>query len=228
VKIMHEKSRSRLAIALGGLALLVAGGSVRADGGGFFCHCPPPLRWCSEQAPCIKFKCACPRPVCDPCDLQHYGVFATCWHPWPFQPNWSHCQSPPPGAVLPTPAYPPYAPRAPQERRADPVKEGEFPAPRSREPREMEAPQVRNTAYRVVEQPAAPVREVPPAPRRIVEQPTAPVREVPPAPRRIVEEAPVQVSVPQTLPTLGYQIIETPAIPVQKTPANVTVIRIGH
>ena len=207
---MHEKSRSRLAIALGGLALLVAGGSVKA-GGEIFCHCPPPLRWCSEQAPCIKFKCACPRPVCDPCDLQHYGVFATCWHPWPFQPNWSHCQSPPPGAVLPTPAYPPYAPRAPQERRADPVKEGEFPAPRSREPREMDAPQVRNTAYRVIERPSAPVREVPKAPRRIEETPT-----------------PVSIPVPQAMPSLGYQISETPPAPVQKPQSNVTVIRIGH
>ena len=216
---MYEKSRSRLAIALGGLALLVAGGSAKA-GGEIFCHCPPPLRWCSEQAPCIKFKCACPRPVCDPCDLQHYGVFATCWHPWPFQPNWSHCQSPPPGAVLPPPAYPPYAPRAPQERRADPVKEGEFPAPRSREPKEMDAPQVRNTTYRTIEQP--------PAPRRIVEQPSAPVRELPPAPRRVVEEVPTSTSVPQPLPTLAFQVGETPAAPVQKTQSNMPVIRIGH
>ena len=205
---MHEKSRSGLAIALGGLALLVAGGSAKA-GGEIFCHCPPPLKWCSEQAPYIKFKCACPRPVCDPCELQHYGVFATCWHPWPFQPNWSHCQSPPPGAVLPPPAYPPYAPRAPQERRADPVKEGEFPTPRTREPREMDSPQVRNTAYRSVE--AHP----------------APVRESRPAPRRVIEETPVSVSVPQPLPTLGYSISETP-VPVQKSPSNPTVIRIGH
>jgi hypothetical protein len=179
VKIMYEKSRSGLAIALGGLALLVAGGSVRA--GEVFCHCPPPLTWCAEQAPCIKFKCACPRPVCDPCALEHYGVFATCWQPWPFQPNWSHCRTIPPGVALPAPAYPPYTPRAPQERRDDPAKEREFPKPRPSELKEEpDSPQVRNTSYRSAEQPAplplAPEISLPELPAQVIEAPSIPVQ----------------------------------------------------
>jgi len=198
---MQEKSRSGLALALGGLALLIAGGSAQAGEGGLFCHCPPPLKWCSEQAPCIKFKCACPRPVCDPCDLQHYGYYLTCWHPWPFQPNWTHCQTIPPGAALPPPAYPPYPPRAPQDRRLEPTKEGEFPTPRLSDPKDqMESPQVRNTGYRVNEQP--PVRQ---APRRLPEEPSAPVQ------------------MPQA--TVGYRLDDAPSVPAQQPQTNRPAVR---
>ena len=75
--------------------------------------CPAPFKWFSEGGPRICFKCACPRPVCDPCKLEHAGYYATCWSPWPYPPDWSHCPTPPSGAVLPPPAYPPYAPRRP-------------------------------------------------------------------------------------------------------------------
>jgi hypothetical protein len=65
------------------------------------CHqwCPPCYIHCAEGAPKIKFKCGCPKPVCDPCSLEHYGYYRTCWQPWPFAPDWSHCPVPPPGAL---------------------------------------------------------------------------------------------------------------------------------
>src|SRR5262249_15074712 len=59
----------------------------------------------------LKFKCACPKPVCDPCNLPHYGYFATCWRPWPWPHDWSHCPVPPPGALVPMPPPAPPPPR---------------------------------------------------------------------------------------------------------------------
>jgi hypothetical protein len=43
--------------------------------------CPPPLVHCAPKPPKIKFKYACPLPVCKPCDLQGYGYYPTCWRP---------------------------------------------------------------------------------------------------------------------------------------------------
>ncbi len=188
---MQEKSRSGLGVLLSGIALIVAGSSAQAGGLGLCCSCPPPLTWCSEQAPCLKFKCACPRPVCDPCDLQHYGYYATCWQPWPFQPDWSHCSTIPPGAALPPPAYPPYSPRAPQDRRPDTIREEDLPKPRPKD--QMDNPQVRNTGYRVGEQPyearVAPTQQS--APILVpVPQTQVPVQQVP--------TSSVQPSAPET------------------------------
>jgi hypothetical protein len=73
---------------------------------GRFC-CPPPFCHTQEGPPCIKYKCGCPRPVCNPCDLPHYGYFQPCWRPNPFAPDFSHCPSVPPAAlVTPTPLQP--------------------------------------------------------------------------------------------------------------------------
>ena len=76
--------------------------------------CPPPYIHCAEGPPCIKFKCACPKPVCDPCSLEHYGYYQTCWRPSSFQPDWSHCPVPAPAIVLENalaaPALPPVEP----------------------------------------------------------------------------------------------------------------------
>jgi hypothetical protein len=49
---------------------------------------------CQDGPPKLKFKKMCPKPVCNPCCLLHYGYFATCWHPWPFPPDFSHCPYP--------------------------------------------------------------------------------------------------------------------------------------
>jgi hypothetical protein len=76
-------------------------------GGGYNCggccqthHCPPAFKWCHEGPPHICFRHGCPRPVCDPCNLPHFGYFETCWSPYPFPPNWSHCPTPPPAALV--------------------------------------------------------------------------------------------------------------------------------
>jgi hypothetical protein len=79
--------------------------------------CPPKFWHWAEGPPKLKFKKACPKPVCDPCTLPHAGYYQTCWHPWPWDPDWSHCVLPPtaltygeaPGdVVIPLPS-----PRAP-------------------------------------------------------------------------------------------------------------------
>jgi hypothetical protein len=95
-----------------GLALALFAGQASADPGGDCCcqrwHCPPPYYHCQEGPPCIKFQCGCPKPVCGPCDLQHWGYFETCWRPWPFPPDWTHCPVPPPSAQLEGMAMPAY------------------------------------------------------------------------------------------------------------------------
>jgi hypothetical protein len=53
--------------------------------------CPKPYLYYFEGRPRIKFKHACPRPICDPCNLEHYGYYQTCWCPWPFPPDMRHC-----------------------------------------------------------------------------------------------------------------------------------------
>jgi hypothetical protein len=53
--------------------------------------CPNAYVHWAEGPPRVKFKRASPRPVCDPCNLEHYGYYQTCWCPWPFPPDTRHC-----------------------------------------------------------------------------------------------------------------------------------------
>lgn len=80
-------------------------------------HCPPKFWHWEEGPPKLKFKRACPKPVCDPCSLPHAGYFQTCWSPWPWAPDWSHCALPPSvGLVEDVPSdavVPLYTPRDP-------------------------------------------------------------------------------------------------------------------
>jgi hypothetical protein len=62
--------------------------------------CPPAYRFCLHGAPCIKFKCGCPLPVCPPCDAPNWGYFQPCWRPWPWPPNTAHCPYPTPAALV--------------------------------------------------------------------------------------------------------------------------------
>lgn len=121
-------------------------GTPTAGGGGScgsFCgsicqthHCPPAYVHCLEGPPCIRWKCGCPRPICNPCDLPHWGYFDTCWNPWPWPADWTHCPSAPPAQFvtlnplvhpnLQAPQRPPVAP-APRS--------GGAPAPSFSEPR---------------------------------------------------------------------------------------------
>jgi hypothetical protein len=64
-------------------------------------HCPPAFHHCQEGPPHLCFKCGCPHPVCNPCDLPHWGYFETCWAPFPVQwLDWTHCPTPPPAAFV--------------------------------------------------------------------------------------------------------------------------------
>lgn len=63
-------------------------------------HCPPALKHCTEGPPHICFKCGCPRPICNPCMNPNWGYFETCWNPWPWPPDYSHCRAVPPAAMI--------------------------------------------------------------------------------------------------------------------------------
>ncbi len=63
-------------------------------------HCAPPLRHCQEGPPRIHWSHGCPRPICDPCTMPNWGYSDTCWQPWPFPPDWSHCPTVPPAALV--------------------------------------------------------------------------------------------------------------------------------
>jgi hypothetical protein len=86
---------------------------------GFKVKCPPPYYHVYEGPPCLKFKKGCPRPVCDPCELPHFGYYQSCWTPWPYPPDWRHCPYPTPSDMLPPPPYPPFTPKLNQERPTD-------------------------------------------------------------------------------------------------------------
>jgi hypothetical protein len=62
--------------------------------------CCPKTTFCRPEAPCIKWKCVCPKPVCNPCNLPHYGYYHTCWRPWFYPPDYGHCPYPPPSVAL--------------------------------------------------------------------------------------------------------------------------------
>ena len=93
-------------LALAGVALLTIGPAARAGDCCDNWHCPPKFVHCMERPPCPCYKCMCPRPVCNPCQLPHAGYYRTCWQPWPWPPDWSHCPAPPPSVKLPPPLPP--------------------------------------------------------------------------------------------------------------------------
>jgi hypothetical protein len=63
-------------------------------------HCPPAFKYIYEPGPNIHWHCGCPHPICNPCDLPNWGYHETCWTPYPFPPNWSHCATLPPAAYV--------------------------------------------------------------------------------------------------------------------------------
>jgi hypothetical protein len=63
-------------------------------------HCPPAFNYCYERPPCIHWHCGCPHPICNPCDLPHFGYYEPCWSPWPFPANLAHCPTPPPASFV--------------------------------------------------------------------------------------------------------------------------------
>jgi hypothetical protein len=88
----------------GALALVMAAGPVAyadppCDGHCQHWFCPCPFYHCMEGPPKIKYKKGCPRPVCPPCTLEHWGYFE------PFPPDWTHCPVPPPAAHMEAPLF---------------------------------------------------------------------------------------------------------------------------
>src|SRR5262245_35910818 len=93
-----------------GLGLTLAAAQTAHAVGPLFCklHCPPPLHHWMECCPCIKWHCACPKPICSPCHQPNWGYYQPCWSPWPWPPDWSHCPVMPPAAmVIPPGSGPP-------------------------------------------------------------------------------------------------------------------------
>ena len=80
------------------------------------CHsewCCPKYTFTIERPPHICFKRVCPKPVCNPCDIEGYGYYPTCWRPWAYPPNYNHCPVPPPGVLASQPPPLVVAPGAP-------------------------------------------------------------------------------------------------------------------
>jgi hypothetical protein len=82
-------------------ALMALGSAARAEDGGCCSSgfCCPRTTFCQTRAPHICFKKVCPKPICDPCTLEHFGYYHTCWRTWPFPPDYSHCCTPPPAQL---------------------------------------------------------------------------------------------------------------------------------
>lgn len=103
--------------ALGGLLLLHQAALAQEACGvaaGVSCNScqwlPPFLRWCHEGAPRIRIQHGCPKPICNPCATPNWGYYQSCWAPWPFQPDTSHCRAP---TSQQAPLMPPAAASAP-------------------------------------------------------------------------------------------------------------------
>lgn len=85
---------------LAALAMFFAAGGARAQDC-TTCNkscCPPPYRHCQEGAPRIKVEKGCPLPICNPCNAPNWGYYQTCWNPWPWGRDFSHCPVMPPAA----------------------------------------------------------------------------------------------------------------------------------
>jgi hypothetical protein len=56
---------------------------------------------CQPKPPCILFPRVCGKCVCNPCEMEHFGYYNTCWAPWGFHPDFSHCPTPQLASVVP-------------------------------------------------------------------------------------------------------------------------------
>ena len=124
----------------GGAGGCPTGGCATGDCGA--CGCPTgncQSEWCCpkycftiEKPPRIVFKTICPKPVCNPCDIEGYGYYPTCWRPWAYPPNYNHCPVPPPGVLASQPpplVVAPSAPGASHEEALPPPRQSANPNP---------------------------------------------------------------------------------------------------
>jgi hypothetical protein len=68
--------------------------------------CCPHTKHCMEGPPRICFQCGCGRPIMSPCSAPNWGYYQTCWSPWPWGPDWSHCPVQPPASLVWPPGPP--------------------------------------------------------------------------------------------------------------------------
>jgi hypothetical protein len=133
------------ALLLAGLTAAAWSDAARADGGscpaggcatgtcatgncGSWFSCCPKYHFTIEKPPKICFKTVCSKPLCDPCDIEGNGYYPTCWRPWAYPPNYSHCPVPPPGVLASLPPPLMAAPSVMPE--AEPGPSDPLPAPR--------------------------------------------------------------------------------------------------
>ncbi len=107
--------------------------------------CCPKFHHCYEGPVRMCFHHACAKPVCNPCDVPHFGHWQKCWTPWPYGPDWSHCVAQPPAAQVvlnPLTHYlpPPAATPTPGINQRLPGSDEETPLPRPTLPAVLLAP----------------------------------------------------------------------------------------
>jgi hypothetical protein len=107
-EIMSPRTFKTIALALGLASSLLLSCAPVASAGDACCgncwSCPPPYVHCQVGPPKLKFKHACPLPVCGPCDLKHFGYYPTCWAPYPYPQDYSCCPPAPFGPAVACPA----------------------------------------------------------------------------------------------------------------------------
>ncbi len=186
--------------------------------------CPPYFKYRFEGAPKIKFKHGCPKPICDPCHLPHYGYYQTCWAPWPFPPDWTHCPVPPPAALV--------QPIPPKRFRGEPAtddkeRDGDKDKDRDREPAAAPAPRRHEGAAmpQFLPSPAATATMPTPAPAPVSEHATM---SAPDTPAAIVPNALPVGPVSQTVSHEGHSEpahTEPAPVPLQPVPPVPEVVK---
>jgi len=102
-QLFRGRGLTGIGLALG--LLLAAAGSAGAQqpcGDCYSCqkhHCPK-FKYCAEGPVRICFERGCGAPICCPCNQPNWGYYQTCWTPWPWPPDWSHCPVQPPASVV--------------------------------------------------------------------------------------------------------------------------------
>jgi hypothetical protein len=83
---------------------------------------------CCRTWGCLRCKCFHPKRVCFPKNIEHYGYYPTCWHPWPFPLDQMYALCP----LKPT--LPPVGPFQPSAVKDDSLPEPQ-PMPPDEEPK---------------------------------------------------------------------------------------------
>jgi len=119
MRMLMARSLTVLGLALGALLVLTPPSKAQEPCAANCGHCQkfhcPHTKHCLEGAPRICFQCGCPKPICCPCDQPNFGYYQTCWTPWPYPPDWSHCPVQPPASAVNINPFPRGATGPPEE-----------------------------------------------------------------------------------------------------------------